>query len=167
MNKAYLIDRVLHWMSAILLLIMLLNLSAELHTVDWTIKGQVEHRQDAVEKHGSLGLLLFVILLARILWGYVFRASIPRLAPKSLRHKRVTQIIHFTMYGILFLLLITGVLMIGRYELPLSVYGISFPADKAAFISTFPEIHQIHMFAREAIWWLIALHFVAVMAAKK
>lgn len=167
MNKLYLTDRILHWLSAVLLLMMLLNLSAELHTVNWTIKGQTEHRQDAVQKHGSIGLILFVVVLVRLIWGYIYREQIPRLPPKSLRHKRITQAIHGLLYTTIFILIATGVMMLAHYELPLNVYGVGFAADKAGFIDTFPVLHEIHMFARDAVWWIIGLHFVGVMYARK
>ncbi len=53
-STSYIVDRVLHWLSAFLLLFMLMNLSTQLHNVNWEIKGQLEHRQDAVEMHAVL-----------------------------------------------------------------------------------------------------------------
>lgn len=55
-SKSYIVETALHWVSALLLLFMLLNLSSQLHNVDWDIKGQLEHRQDAVELQAFLAL---------------------------------------------------------------------------------------------------------------
>jgi cytochrome b561 len=60
-SKSYIIDRALHWISALLLLFMLMNLSTQLHNVDWDIKGQLEHRQDAVEAHPIIGMILLFL----------------------------------------------------------------------------------------------------------
>lgn len=54
-------DRTLHWISAILLPLMLLNLSSQLHNLDWDIRGQVDHRQDIVEMYAALGVDLLVL----------------------------------------------------------------------------------------------------------
>jgi cytochrome b561 len=64
MLKSYIIDKALHWISALLLFLMLMNLSSQLHNVDWDIKGQLEHRQDAVEMHAVIGILLVLFTLA-------------------------------------------------------------------------------------------------------
>uniref|UniRef100_A0A486XVB0 Cytochrome b561 bacterial/Ni-hydrogenase domain-containing protein n=1 Tax=Rheinheimera sp. BAL341 TaxID=1708203 RepID=A0A486XVB0_9GAMM len=82
-SKSYIVDRALHWISALLLLFMLLNLSSQLHNVDWDIKGQLEHRQDAVELHAVLGITLLLFTIARLIFPYLSKTSIERVTPTS------------------------------------------------------------------------------------
>ncbi|WP_203219222.1 hypothetical protein [Pseudoalteromonas sp. S16_S37] len=42
LSKTYLMDRGLHWVSALLLLYMLMVLSSQIHYVDWQIKGDTQ-----------------------------------------------------------------------------------------------------------------------------
>ena len=167
MQKSYLVDRGLHWLSALLLILMLLNLSAELHTVDWDIKGQLLHRQEAVEKHAMMGIALFVILLGRIAWTFAFKSTLPRIIPKSTRHQWLIKITHASLYLTLALLVITGILMLNNYDLSTHVYAFELQGDKQKHIERFPAIHQIHMLARDGIWWMIAIHFFGILAARR
>ena len=166
MSKPYIIDRALHWISALLLLYMLLNMSAVLHTVDWTIKGQIEHRQDAVASHAFAGVLLLIVLLARIAFARFNKADIPRVAPKSPRHKLFIDVTHVLLYVCIFVMMATGLAMVNSYEIPLHIMGIEIAANKPDFFELFPTLHDVHMLTRTAIWWLIAIHFVGIMRAK-
>lgn len=166
-SKTYIVDRVLHWVSALVLLFMLMNLSTQLHHVDWDIKGQLLHRQDAVEIHAIMGIILVVLTIGRIVYSHFSETKLNRVQPKSIWHQRFIQITHIALYTCILSLVATGVLLINHYEIPLTVYGIELPPDREGFYDTFPVIRSIHLQLREAIWWLIAIHFVGIMYAKR
>lgn len=166
-SKSYIVDRALHWISALLLLFMLLNLSSQLHNVDWDIKGQLEHRQDAVELHAVLGITLLLFTIARIIFPYLSKTSIERVNLTSKTHSIFIKLTHISLYACIFLLAATGLALINNYQIPLTVFGIELAPDKDAFYQVFPGIHDIHMVLKQLIWWLIAIHFFGIMYAKR
>ena len=166
-SKSYIVDRALHWLSAFLLLFMLMNLSTQLHNVNWEIKGQLEHRQDAVEMHALIGIALVLFTLARLVFPYISKTEIPRVKPKSGKHALFIKLTHIAMYFCIFALAVTGIALINNYEIPLTVLGTEIAPDKESFYDTFPKIHEIHMVLKQAIWWLIGIHFFGIMYAKK
>ncbi|TAP40432.1 hypothetical protein EYS00_08455 [Alteromonas sp. KUL49] len=166
-SKGYIADRALHWISAILLLLMLLNLSSQLHNVDWDIKGQVEHRQDAVEMHAIFGVVLVVVTLIRLALPRIVKVPLKRIVPKSPRHSLFITATHIAMYTCIFMLAGTGVLLVSNYEIPLSIFGVDLAPDREAFYGVFPDVHVVHMHLKQSIWWLIAIHFAGIMYAKR
>lgn len=166
-SKEYVIDRALHWISALLLLFMLMNLSSQLHNVDWDVKGQLEHRQDAVEVHATIGIILVVFTLARLVFPYLSKTQIKRVQPKSRQHAIFINVTHTMLYSCIFLLVGTGIVLINNYEIPLTVFNIQLLPDKNGFYNVFPTIHEIHMGLKQAIWWLVAIHFVGILYAKR
>lgn len=166
-KKAYYTDRLLHWVSAFLLLFMLLNLSSQLHNVDWAIKGQLEHRQDAVEMHAFVGITLILFIFARLIFPLVVKSHVKRIEPKTRLHAGFIKVTHLALYVCIILLVTTGIVMVKNYEIPLTIIGIDISPDKNAFYSVFPKFYEIHMVLQEVIWWLIAIHFAGVMYAKR
>lgn len=166
-SKSYLGDRVLHWVSAILLLLMLMNLSTQLHNVDWDIKGQLEHRQGAVEMHAVVGVTLVVFTVARLLFPYFVRTPIKRIEPRSTSHALFIKATHVGLYTCIISLAGTGLVLINNYEIPLTVLGFDLAPDRDAFYSLFPKVHAIHMALKQAIWWLIAIHLIGILYAKR
>ena len=166
-STPYIIDRALHWIAALLLLFMLMNLSTQLHNVDWDIKGQLLHRQDAVEVHALMGITLLVVTFLRVIFPYLTKTRLPRVIPKSAKHAAFIKITHIAMYICIVMLVVTGVLMINNYEIPLTMLGVELPPDRDAFYAVFPQIHQVHMLLKQSIWWLIGIHFIGIMYAKR
>jgi cytochrome b561 len=166
-SKSYVIDRALHWIAALFLLFMLMNLSTQLHNVDWDIKGQLEHRQDAVETHATVGVILLVFTIMRLVFPYLTKAKIPRVEARSAKHSAFIKVTHIALYLCIFLLVVTGTTLLNNHEIPLSVFGIDFQASKDSFYQVFPQYHEIHMMLTNTIWWLISIHFVGIMYAKK
>lgn len=166
-SKSYIIDRVLHWISALLLLFMLMNLASQLHNLDWDIKGQLQHRQDAVELHASVGIVLVVFTLARLLYPLVTQSVIERVQPTSVSHGWFIKITHIALYTCITLLAATGIGLINNYEIPLSVFGWQLAPAGDAFYRVFPPIHTLHLALTECMWWLIAIHFAGIMYAKR
>lgn len=166
-SKTYIVDRALHWISALLLLFMLMNLSTQLHHVNWDIKGQVTHRQEAVELHAVIGIILVLLTIARLIFPYLTKTKIERVQPESKKHSVFIKVTHVSLYLCIFLLATTGLALINNYQIPLTVFGIELAPDKEAFYQVFPDIHEIHMFLKQFIWWLIAIHFIGIIYAKR
>jgi len=166
-SKSYIVDRALHWVSALLLLFMLMNLSTQLHHVNWDIKGQVLHRQDAVELHAVIGIILVLFMFARLIFPYLTKTKIERVQPEFKKHSIFIKVTHVGLYSCIFLLAATGLALINNYQIPLTVFGIELAPDQDAFYQVFPRIHEIHMFLKQLIWWLIAVHFIGIMYAKR
>lgn len=167
MSKTYVIDRTLHWISALLLFVMLMYLSAQLHNVDWQIKGQLEHRQGAVETHAFIGIVLLLVTLARLFLPVLVNTPIKRIELKSSRHALIVKLTHIALYLCIFLLVATGLLMINNYEIPITLLSVELPPNKDMFYSFFPAVHEIHMILKQTLWILIALHFAGIMYAKR
>ena len=167
MSKFYITDRVMHWFAALMLLFMLMNLSSQLHNVDWDIKGQLLHRQSAVELHATVGIILLLVTLARVFYPYFISKPLPRTIPSNKKHAVFIRITHIALYACIGALGVTGLAMLVRYEIPLSVLGVALEPSKDAFYAEFPSIHQIHMQLQRAVWWLVGIHFVGIIAAKR
>lgn len=166
-SKAYFFDRVMHWIGALLLLFMLMNLSTQLHNVDWQIKGQVEHRQDAVETHALIGIILLTVTLLRVVYPFLLNKPLPRVQPRSKAHEWFVKSTHLALYAGIAGLVVTGLAMIDNYEIPISLFGFEFQGTKDEFYQVFPPLHAIHMLLKQAIWWLVAVHFVGILYAKR
>jgi cytochrome b561 len=166
-SKSYIIDRALHWIAALLLLFMLMNLSTQLHNVDWDIKGQLEHRQSAVEVHATIGVILLVFTTMRLAFPHITKGKIPRVEPRTTKHGVFIKVTHIALYLCIFSLGVTGIVMLNNYEIPLEIYGMDFQESKNSFYQVFPKYHEIHMMLTSTIWWLIGIHFVGIMYAKK
>lgn len=166
-SKTYIVDRAFHWISALLLLFMLMNLSSQLHHMDWNIKGQLEHRQDAVEMHAIIGIILVLFTVARLVFPYLVKTPIKRIQPTSRYHALFIKTTHLALFGCIFLLVATGILLVNNYEIPLTILWFELAPNVDAFYSFFPTIHDIHMVLQQSMWWLIAVHFAGIMYAKR
>ena len=165
--QSYIVDRVLHWLSVAAILYLLLNMGSSIHNIDYTIKGAVQHKQDAIALHMSVGLLLFTVLVLRIIWYRFFLDKQYWLCYESNKHKWLVRLVHFSFYAALFLMMITGLVMVNHYEHPLSLFGlIEFSQqvdDRALFFSA----NKWHLQFESWIYWLIAIHIAGVIYSKR
>jgi len=164
--KPYIVDKVLHW-SIVLMLLLMLNLSTELHYTNWEIKGPLLHRQEAIQFHATVGILILLIVISRVVFTQIMRASIPRIAPKSGKHAKFIKIIHVGMYSCLLALVFTGIGLIINYEVPLSIYGVELTPIREDFLKVFPKLHDVHLILQNVFWWLVAIHFAGFIYSKK
>jgi cytochrome b561 len=166
-TKEYIVDRALHWISALLLLFMLLNMASIIHNVDYKIKGQVEHRQDAIELHATVGVFLIFCLITRIIWVKLNKTRIPRTQMKTKRHVLFVKVTHFFMFCLPFLLVASGIAMALNSNIPLSILGFDISANIEGYRAFFHVAHNAHLNLIAAIWWLIAIHFVGILISKR
>ena len=166
-TKEYIVDRVLHWISALLLLFMLLNMASVIHTVDYKIKGQVEHRQDAIELHGTVGAFLIMCLIARFIWFRLYASTIPRTRMNTKRQELFVKVVHFFMFFLPLLLVASGLAMALNSNIPLSILGFDISANLEGYRELFHVAHNAHLNLITAIWWLIGIHFIGILISKK
>ena len=167
MSRAYIVDRVLHWLSALLIFFMLLNMRAQIHIVDYQVKGQVEHRQDAIQTHASVGILLLLVLLVRLVWVGMFKQDIPRheIAKKS--HQAFISLVQFLLYVTVCALAVTGFLMTKNADIPLTVYGFQISDVMESHNQFYGSVHDIHLNLISLFWSLIGIHFVGAIYARR
>lgn len=166
-NKPYLTERILHWVSALLILYMLMNMSSMIHIADYTQAGTEAHREQVVSSHASVGAVLVVLLMIRILWSHIFRKHVERLSIDKPIHRYLVKGTHVLLYSALFLLPLTGVMMILNSEMTISILGTEVMGNSGYHSKGYGKFHDMHLNLITATWWLIFIHFVGVMAARK
>lgn len=167
MTKAYIVDRALHWISSLLILFMLLNMGSQIHLLDYRVKGQIEHRQDAIEMHALVGAILLLVLVSRMVWAALFKAQIPRNLIQNKLHSRFISVIQFLLYAVVFALAVSGVMMAGESELSLHLLGLELSSPDHKNIKQYSQLLEIHLFFISVFWWLIGLHVAGAMYAKR
>lgn len=167
MSQPYVVDRALHWLSALAILFMLLNMRAQMHTVDYQVKGQIEHRVDAIEIHASAGVILLVLLLCRFVWFHLNKDQIPRQLVTKTNHQRFIKVTHFLLYLAVAALAVTGFLMANNSDLILSIFGVQLSTGGEQHGQFYGKVRDIHLWLINAFWWLIGIHVIGAMAARK
>jgi cytochrome b561 len=166
-QKSRVIDRILHWFSAGAIIFLLFDIGFKVHTVDYRIKGAVQHKQDAIELHLLVALLLFTVLLARIVWYRYLLDKSYWLKYESPKHKIATRLAHFSFYGILFLLMLSGVVMVLNYEHPLNILGLINLSESNVVRAVFYDAHNWHLYFESAVYFLIFVHLAGVMYSRR
>lgn len=115
----------------------------------------------APEIHKSIGILLFIVLVIRMVWRWV---SPP--PPALTTYTRVTRLsatlAHWLLYGILFSILITGYFISTANGQSISVFGwFEIPASLADGASQADSAGTIHLYLAWSVVVLSALHALA------
>ncbi|MDY1038410.1 cytochrome b [Lelliottia sp. CFBP8978] len=117
----------------------------------------------APELHKSIGILLMMALVVRIVWRHI---SPPPPAPES--HSALTRVsavsAHIALYTILFAILISGYLISTADGKPISVFGLfEVPATLADAGSQADLAGQIHLWLAWGVVILSVLHGLAAL----
>ncbi|AOT08638.1 cytochrome b [Pseudoalteromonas luteoviolacea] len=166
-NKHYLVDRSLHWFAAFLILFILMNMGAQIHNIDYRIKGQDLHRQDAIETHALMALGLFSLVLARFGWEKLFANRLPRQLMQNELHKKLVKTVHLCFYLILMGLVITGLGMAVNAEVDIHLFGVQLSDVASSNGRFYAKMLDVHLILIDTLWWLIGLHFIGVLYARK
>ncbi len=146
----------LHWLGAATIVAMLATAAAVWFAPD---------RPTAVswlKIHGALGVLLYLLLVARIAWHFMQRQ--PAKLGRSAALNRVATLVHATLLVLIAAQLITGPIDIWSGGWPIDVFGlfgISSPFGPGVQ-PWHDEIGDIHRYTGYAIAALVALHIAAV-----
>lgn len=167
MSKPYLIDRILHWVSAVLLLFLLLNMASQIHTVDYRIKGQVGHLQSAIQDHGSIAVIMLFVLLLRFIWFRLFQQDIPRQSVESKGHNLFIKLTHLSLYLAITTLVVSGGAMALNTDFSVNLLGIQWSDGGTKDPANYFRMHEIHLTAITAFWWLVGIHVGGVLYARR
>lgn len=157
-RKSYIVDRVLHWLSALAILLLLTDMGTRIHYVDYEIKGIVQHKQDAIEVHMTYALVLFLALITRMVWRKFFLHQEHQLKFNNPKHKYFVSFIHIGMYLTLGLMMITGLAMVNNYEHLLTFYQILSFSDSSVDRQLFTKSNEWHLWFENLTYLLIVIH---------
>ncbi|KZN67461.1 cytochrome b/b6 domain-containing protein [Pseudoalteromonas luteoviolacea] len=166
-NKYYVVDRSLHWFAACLILFILMNMSAQIHTINYQIKGQILHRQDAIQTHALMALGVFVLILARFVWEKGFIAKLSRQPLHGKRHQFFVQCVHACFYLVLSGLVMTGLGMAVNAEVAIQLFGVQLSDVVNSDGQLYSKLLDVHLQLISILWWLIAFHFAGAIYARR
>lgn len=150
------VARFLHWVMALAVLAMF-GLGLWMRTLDY----YSPYYKTAPDLHRSVGIILAVALVLRLLWRWINVKPNDDSLP---HHERVlSHLVHIAFYGLLFVLMISGYLIstadgrgidvFGLFSVP-SVYQRTGMEDLAGFI---------HEYVAYGLMALVGLHVVAAL----
>ncbi|KZN44070.1 hypothetical protein N474_23380 [Pseudoalteromonas luteoviolacea CPMOR-2] len=166
-NKQYIVDRSLHWIAAFLILFILMNMGAQIHTVNYQIKGQILHRQEAIQLHALMAIGVFALVILRFIWERRFATHLKRQSPQGKLHARFVQTVHACFYLILSGLGITGLGMAFNAEVSIHLFGVQLSDVVNSDGRFYGQMLDIHLELITTLWWLIMLHFAGVIYARR
>ena len=134
-----LLSKTLHWLTALLIFIQIpLGFYAE------SLKLSAL-KMDVFIWHKSLGMLVFLLLILRLLWR--IKSTIPEAFGISQIQRRLGQLAHGLLYGLMVLLPISGWITSSAANIPIKLFWlIPLPAlvgPDEALKSSAAEVHEI------------------------
>jgi cytochrome b561 len=115
--------------------------------------------------HESLGVLVFVLTLLRLIW-VAFRPPAPLITMTGWMHL-TSKLVHFALWVLLLTLPITAVLELGSSLNPLTLLG-GLRVDQMPIIANSPiaklaDWGDVHKFLGDAVMWIAGLHAAAAI----
>ena len=152
-----LITRVLHWATAVILVV---SVSAILY------RETIEHktlRQVLMELHRQLGLLVLLLLVARVavrsVKGLVNHAPGP-----SAARRRAATVAHWSMYGVIAGLVLLGWALCNAHAIHLRLFGVIPLPDLVAADSDLADtLSDYHIWAAWVLLSLVVPHVLAAL----
>jgi len=150
------LSKTLHWLTAILIFIQIpLGFYAESLKLS-------PLKMDIFVWHKSLGMLVFLLLILRLLWR--IKGTIPETVGASLIQQYLAQAAHCLLYGLMVLLPISGWITSSAANIPIKLFWlIPLPAvvgPDDALKSLAAEVHEISVFVLLAV---LILHIGAAL----
>lgn len=141
----------LHWLAAILIL----SLWFLGDTIGFT--AEVGARLARIERHVSLALAVYVLLVARVAWR--LRSGYPRVNEAQPIDRLFSRIMHAVMLVSIFVMLLSGPFLAISTEKPLDVlWGIQLPLLADMGPSLRYAMYMIHSTAGSALLFAVFLH---------
>lgn len=117
----------------------------------------------APEIHKALGVLLFLVLLARLAWRLVN----PRPRPEptlSALERRASSLVHALLYGLSFAVMAAGYLISTADERPIDVFGVfAVPATVAGLPEQADRAGDVHLALAIALVVLAGVHALGAL----
>lgn len=115
--------------------------------------------------HESLGILVFVLTVLRLLW-VAFRPAAPQV-PMASWMELTGKLVHVALWILLLALPATALLALGSEAHPLTLLGgvrvNQFPVIANSAIAKLADWGEVHQFLGDAIMWMAGLHAVAAI----
>lgn len=145
------ISQLLHWMVAILILVMAyLGLTM----------GDLPNGPDKIKTyalHKSIGITILALVALRLLWR--FYAGTPRPVPGSPRwQERIASLTHAAIYLLLFAIPLSGWVLNSAAGFPLRWFGL---VNLPYIVGESHDLHELAEQAHELMFWVLALLVVA------
>ncbi|MDA9877526.1 cytochrome b [bacterium] len=150
------LSKILHWLTAVLIFVQIpLGFYAESLKLS-------PLKMDIFVWHKSLGMLVFLLLILRLLWR--IKGTIPKTVGASLIQQHLAQAAHYLLYGLMVLLPISGWITSSAANIPIKLFWlIPLPAlvgPDDALKSLAAEVHEISVFVLLAV---LILHIGAAL----
>ncbi|EXU74600.1 MULTISPECIES: cytochrome b [Erwinia] len=117
----------------------------------------------APELHKSIGITLFTVMVARVIWRFISPPPKP-LASYSTATRISAVAVHLLLYGILFAIFISGYLISTADGQPIEVFGLfSVPATLEGLGEQADLAGEIHLWLAWSVVILSVLHALAAL----
>jgi len=152
-----LVTRVLHWATAVILVV---SVSAILYR---ETTEQKTLRQVLMELHRQLGLLVLLLLVARVVVRSVKGLVNHALGPSAAR-RRAAAVAHWSMYGVIAGLVLLGWALCNAHAIHLRLFGVIPLPDLVAADSDLADtLSDYHIWAAWVLLSLVVPHVLAAL----
>lgn len=143
-----------HWGMALIIL----GLWAMGHVIGALPRGP--ERSELIGLHTTLGGLIFVLTLARLVWRRLRRP--PRALPSATPFERMgSALVHAVLYGLMLALPLVGVLMAESGGHAVTLFGFHVPL----LVEPDAALHELFAFEHQMLGWLLAVALLAHVGA--
>ncbi len=115
--------------------------------------------------HESLGVLVFVLTVLRLVW-VAFRPAVPKVPMAGWMHA-ASKLVHLGLWVLLLALPVTALLALGSEGHPLTLLGgvriDQMPWIADSTIASLADWGDVHQLLGDAIMWIAGLHAVAAI----
>ena len=156
-------SRVFHWLTAIVVTIAFI-LGPE-HFGKLMHHGLDPASRSDIVWHETLGLLVLVLTVLRLLW-LAFRPAVPPVPMAQWMHN-MAKLTHLALWALLLALPISALLALGSEGHPLTLLGgvrvNDMPLIANSALAKLADWGDVHQFLGDAIMWLAGLHAAAAI----
>ena len=156
--------RILHWLMAVLILLMLVAV------VGFASVTNNQEHMEMLMGHSSLGILVSIFLLIRLFKRFVKKSPMPEHDLPELQ-KRLSKLVQYGLYALMIWIPVTGYLTARFHELPVMAYGsfnLSSISNGAGVYSAelFDALRLGHEIGTKLIMLLLVMHIGAAFYHK-
>lgn len=157
------LSRAFHWLTAIAVTVAFIlgpgGFGRQMH------EGLDPATRNDIVWHESLGVLVFVLTLLRLVW-LAFRPAAPQFGGDSAVDK-LAKLMHLALWALLLILPMSALLALGSEGHPLTLLG-GLRVDQMPWISNSPiaklaDWGEVHGLLGDTLIWLAGLHAVAAI----
>lgn len=150
--------KLLHWMMAVLIILMFFALqgfSPEMSDAD---------RTEMLIGHSSIGTVITLLMLLRVGKRFIRKHEQPK-QNLTLKREIAAKLMHYALYVLMILVPLTGYLTANFHQLPVQLFG-SISLNGSADPATFLAIRLVHSTSVMVLIALVILHIGAALMHK-